>query len=318
MPLSSKQAAKAAGYNIRNAHKIGWVKRYSQIATVLGIAQMTPTPEGFAQALADWQAAQKPSLKPDGMLGPDTWAKLEPLTRSSVAPGPTPAWLKSPSGSSGASGGGPSISPPPSAGSGPAWMQVAIAQQQRWNKEIATWTDKKRAKDAEQYLDWDEAYFAASPMWGAKIHAIGDTPAAGKNMHWCAAFVNYCLHRAGYSHTGSAGAGSFVQSSSWTFSALKEPRYGCVIVVPGHVAFLNSTKGLPNNPGGDVEVSSVSLLGGNQSDRIKVSTYKNKLLRSARGSNGVTSPYLWPEVGTPNCNIDLPTAQGHHCRHIHK
>lgn len=311
MLLTAKEAAKAAGYNIRNAQKVGWINQYAQIATILGLDRMTPTPEGFAQSLADWQAAQKPPLTPDGMLGPKTWTKLEPLTRSSVTPVPVPAWLKPPPS-------GPSIVRAPRAGSGPAWMQVAESQRQRWNKEIATWVDKSRVKDAEEYLDWDEAYFAASPMWGAKIHEIGDTPAAGKNMHWCAAFVNYCLHRAGYSHTGSAGAASFIQSHSWTFQALEEPRYGCVIVVPGHVAFLNSVTGLPKNPGGDVEVASVSLLGGNQSDRIKVSTYKNKLLRSARGSNGVTSPYLWPEVGTPNCNISLPTEQGHYCRYVHK
>lgn len=317
MRLTPQQTANAVHYNTRNARKVGWADRYAQIASIFGLDRMTPSPEGFAQAVADWQAANPP-LKPDGKLGPKTWTQLEPHTRFSTAPVPLPGWLQQPSVPI-----SPRIAPAPRAGTGPAWMQIAEAERQRWNTEIASWTDQGRARNAERFLDWDEAYFAAAPMWGGRVHEIGDTPREGRNLHWCAAFVNYCLHRAGYSHTGSAGAGSFVQSGSWAFQALEEPREGCVIVVgnasPAHVAFLQSFRGLPRNPGGDVqntESVTIRLLGGNQSDRITISNDRRNLL-SARGRNGVVSPYLWPEVGAPNCNISLPTEQAHYCRYIH-
>ena len=317
MRLTPQEIARAVRYNNRKASSIGWVQRYAQLASILGLQNMTPTPEGFAQAVADWQR-DHPPLTPDGMIGPQTWTRLEPHTRFSVPPVPIPGWLQpaTPGPQS------PRV-PAPRGGTGPLWLQVAEAQRQRWNNEIATWADQSRASDAEQYLDWDEAYFAAAPMWGGVIHEVGDTPIAGRNLHWCAAFVNYCLHRAGYSHTGSAGAGSFIRSNTWHFQALKEPRQGCVVVVgnasPAHVAFLHDWRNLPGDPGGDVENTAsvvIRLLGGNQSDRITISSDGRNLL-SARGRNGVVSPYLWPEIGPPSCNIALPTEQPHHCRFIH-
>lgn len=316
MRLTAQQTAKASRYNRRNAHKVGWDARYSQVASLFGIDRMTPTPEGFSQAAADWQA-RNPPLTVDGMIGRQTWTRLEPRTRFSIAPTPVPAWLQP------AQPSPPIPQPAPRAGAGPAWLQVAENQRQRWNTEIASWGEGRRASDAEEYLDWDEAYFAAAPMWGGVTHAAGETPAAGRNMHWCAAFVNYCLHRAGYSHTGSAGAGSFIHANMWRFRALEEPRQGCVIVVgntsPAHVAFLYDFRGLPSSPGGNVQNTAsvtIRLLGGNQSDRITISSDRRNLL-AARDSNGVTSPYLWPEVGAPNCNIDIPTERPHYCRFLH-
>ena len=318
MSLTPQEAAKAARFNIRNARRIGWAERYGPVASILGVATMSVTAESFAQKVADWQTANR-SLTPDGMLGRITWARLEPQTRFSIAAAPLPAWLQAP----------PPAQPPletaPRSGVGPAWIQVALAERQRWDTEIAGWGADRKKEKAETYLDWDEEYFAASPMWGGVIHDPGATPNIGRNPHWCAAFVNYCLHRAGYSHTGSAGAGSFIQSNSWHFQALEEPRQGCVTVVgnagaPAHVAFLYSWNGLPNNPGGDVQNTqsvTIHLLGGNQGNRITIGNDRRNLL-AARGRNGVTSPYLWPDIGPPSCNIELPTERQHYCRHIHR
>jgi uncharacterized protein (TIGR02594 family) len=312
MPLSPQKLAEATSYNVRKARKVGWAERYAQLASLFGLDKVTPTPEQFAQAVADWQAAHPP-LTPDGKLGPNTWGQLKPLTNFSAPPTPLPAWLQ-PGQDSGSSQG-----PAPGVGSGPRWLQVAEDQLARWNKEIASWEDQSRKKDAEQYLDWDEAYFAASPYWGGKQHAAGEIPAS-RDLHWCAAFANYCLHRAGFSHTGSAGAGSFLRTHNWHFTALKEPRKGCVIVVGGtsaaHVGFLYDWHGLPIDPKGDVIHTSkiaVKLLGGNQSDRITVKNETRNLL-AAKGRNGITSPYLWPDVGPPSCQIPLSSEQPHFCR----
>lgn len=290
--LSPSQMEKALKLNPVYGQQLGWTAQYVKVLEVLGTAT-SASAEVFAQAVADWQAG-KPPLTPDGILGPNTWKKLKPLVSA-----------------------GPTTPPGPPSGSGPAWLRYAYDEMVRWDAEIAAW-DAKKAKHAEQHVDWDEKYFMASPYWGAKSHADGEVP--GKNnMHWCAAFVNWCLHRAGYSHTGSAGAGSFQSRYQWQFEALKEPRQGCVIVVGNssaeHVAFLWSWSGLPSNPKGDVEMPwgrSMQIIGGNQSDRITITSNRRKLL-AGRGQNGVTSPYFWPLVGS-GCTISsVPTDQDHYC-----
>jgi uncharacterized protein (TIGR02594 family) len=155
------------------------------------------------------------------------------------------------------------------------------------------------------------------------VHNVGERPSTDKSPHWCAAFVNYCLHRAGYSHTGSAGAGSYKVPGRWRFRALSSPRRGCVAVVggasPAHVAFLWDWSGLRDNPRGDVENGTnvtITLFGGNQSQRITIGDDPRNLL-AATDSHGNRSPYLWPEIGEATCNIDVPTVRPHFCYHTH-
>jgi uncharacterized protein (TIGR02594 family) len=208
---------------------------------------------------------------------------------------------------------------PAPTGAGPLWLQYAQAERDRWDSEIATWGKDKKAGSAEQYLDWDEQYFQASPYYGAKTHADGTIPGK-QNMHWCAAFANWCLHRAGYSHTGSAGASSFLHRNLWRFDALTEPRQGCVIVTGNskveHVTFLWSWTKLPSNPKADVssaKATGVKTLGGNQGNRVKQSN-ENRNLFAARGQNGITSPYFWPLRGEGTCSItSVATEQPHFC-----
>jgi hypothetical protein len=61
----------------------------------LGYTDITPSELGLAQAASSWQS--KHGLGADGIIGPKTWRKLEPLTRYSVGtpkrnplPAPTP------------------------------------------------------------------------------------------------------------------------------------------------------------------------------------------------------------------------------------
>lgn len=208
--------------------------------------------------------------------------------------------------------------PPPAAGSSDApWLAYALAEKRRWEDHLMGFADEvEKAKKKyghkwhkhfrqEEHTTMDEDYFAASPYWGGEVHARGARPKA--NSHWCAAFVNWCLHRAGYSHTGLASAKSFTKKSWWKFRALDKPKKGCVIVVErgnaGHVAFFweQPKKG------------SKKLLGGNQGQRITISGDGRKALK-AKDSYGKESPYLWPERGTPtNCNHEPPTEHEHYC-----
>lgn len=86
---------------------------------------------------------------------------------------------------------------------------------------------------------------------------------------WCAAFMNWCLMRAKQPHTRSASSGSFRCFGS----VASPPRTGDVAVFKnrgqdepcrgmGHVAFWL-----------DADEKWVTVLGGNQGDRVKVSRY---------------------------------------------
>ncbi|HMP01345.1 MAG TPA: hypothetical protein PKD86_06865 [Gemmatales bacterium] len=70
-----------------------WGERFYQVCKELGYANLTPTPEMFAEAVFNWQKKQA-GLDADGMLGPNSWKKLEPKTRYSLDLGvPLPDWI---------------------------------------------------------------------------------------------------------------------------------------------------------------------------------------------------------------------------------
>lgn len=321
MTLSPIKERSAVSYNNKSMKQIGWSKQFTKVATLLAI-RGTATRQSFAQSLASWQGGQKPPLKPDGKLGKTTWRQMKPMLVRVAAVGSLPAWVNQ-----------PPARPPqsviaPQIGlvggfAGASWMGVARHEMVGWNLERGGMTALQQQK-TEEFTDTDESYFAASPRWGNVTHDLGVGPGR-RNRDWCAAFVNYCLHRAGFSHTGSAGAASFAKRSSWSFNSLEEPRVGCVIVLgerPGsHVGFLADVTSLPTNPRGDVEVrelprAGVLLLGGNQTQRVCENRFRRSLL-SARGRNGVVSPYFWPLQGGANCNISFTTARAHGCNYTH-
>ncbi|MCP4382761.1 MAG: TIGR02594 family protein [Hyphomicrobiales bacterium] len=84
---------------------------------------------------------------------------------------------------------------------------------------------------------------------------------------WCSSFVNYCVEQAGLEGTNSQRARSW---ETWGTDAGNEPREGDIAVFSrknsttdgGHVAFLRADLG-----------DHLAVLGGNQSDRVKVSNY---------------------------------------------
>lgn len=203
------------------------------------------------------------------------------------------------------------------------WLKLAIEESSRW----------KSIKGRDKGVDIDNQYFMASPYFGSSTHADGEIPRT--NEHWCAAFVNYCLHRTGYSHTGNASNNSFLRKpgsvkGGWHFNALRRPEKGCIICIShsltakksNHVSFLWSWKNLPEvKPGktsiDDVEVTGakrLELYGGNQSDTLKTKSYYGRKMFSVQGINGVKSPYLWPIRGPGTCTIkSVPSSHDHYC-----
>lgn len=102
---------------------------------------------------------------------------------------------------------------------------------------------------------------------------------------WCAAFVGACLERAGIQSTRFESANSYM---AWGIRLL-QPVAGCVAVFTrdggGHVGFVV----------GQDKDGNLQVLGGNQGDMVKVSTF---------GRARVTG-YRWP-AGVPVPNDPLP------------
>lgn len=85
---------------------------------------------------------------------------------------------------------------------------------------------------------------------------------------WCAAFVNGILRAAGHSGTGSNKAISFAKYKRPT----KAPKKGDIVVFRSHVGFFQSFTGNGR----------VAVLGGNQSNRVKVSHFSTRSVISYR------------------------------------
>lgn len=120
-----------------------------------------------------------------------------------------------------------------------------------------------------------------------EYHASTTLKAREDEIPWCSSFVNWCLKQSGVKGTGSAAAISF---AAWG-NRITEPREGCITVIRqrkkgqdqatgsasgNHVAFFKK-----------IENGRIFLLGGNQSDSVKVSSF-------GLGSYDVVA-YRWPE-----------------------
>lgn len=100
---------------------------------------------------------------------------------------------------------------------------------------------------------------------------------------WCAALVNACLQRAGYTGSKSLAARSFL---TWG-KAVSKPYPGCIVVFwrqsprswQGHVAFyIGETK------------THIKVLGGNQSNQVSIAEYpKSQLLGYRKPSTAMNS-----------------------------
>jgi uncharacterized protein (TIGR02594 family) len=143
-----------------------------------------------------------------------------------------------------AGGATPVVTPPVERTAQP-WMTVAEQEMRNGVREVAGASSNPRI---------------------IQYHATTSLQAQDDETSWCSSFVNWCMMQAGQRGTNRANARSWLD---WG-QALDEPRFGCVTVLwresrsswKGHVAFFNGISG-----------SNVSLLGGNQSDSVRISNY---------------------------------------------
>jgi uncharacterized protein (TIGR02594 family) len=110
---------------------------------------------------------------------------------------------------------------------------------------------------------------AANPRIVA-YHAATDLRARSDETAWCSSFVNWCMKQSGVRGTNSAGA------ASWkTWGNASAARYGAVAVVFNQGMARSSMTTTGNHVAFLVEETKTHwvLLGGNQSNSVKVSHY---------------------------------------------
>lgn len=107
-------------------------------------------------------------------------------------------------------------------------------------------------------------------------HASTSTGAEPDEVPWCSSFVNYCVEQAGFSGTDSKWAMSW-HDESWGADVTDTPEAGDIAVFRrrqgsargavkgGHVGFWMDDTG-----------NGIVLLGGNQSNRVRISTYPKR------------------------------------------
>lgn len=103
-----------------------------------------------------------------------------------------------------------------------------------------------------------------------EYHASTSLKATTDETAWCASFVNWCLRQAGVTGTNSAAAASFV---TWGKEVAAQP--GAVCVIYNASAANSSLSRSGNHVGFLVDETSTNyvLLGGNQSDSVKISNF---------------------------------------------
>jgi uncharacterized protein (TIGR02594 family) len=91
---------------------------------------------------------------------------------------------------------------------------------------------------------------------------------------WCASFANYCLMTAGAPYEKSAS--SQFPTSSKKFKKIDKPVYGALMVMRNYFAGTNKAHGTGHVTFvyGKTADGDIAGLGGNQSDRLKLSPYK--------------------------------------------
>lgn len=119
-----------------------------------------------------------------------------------------------------------------------------------------------------------------------EYHSTTGLAAKEDEIPWCSSFVNWVMRKAGIEGTGSAAARSWL---NWGV-ALEEPKEGCVTVIRQKTAGQNKETGSASGYHvaffAGIADNRIKLLGGNQSDSVKLSTF-------GLGSYQVVG-YRWP------------------------
>jgi len=129
------------------------------------------------------------------------------------------------------------------------WFDIAMREMERGVKEISGSVHNRRI---------------------VGYHQATTNRATTDEIPWCSSFVNWCVQQAGIKGTQNALANSWL---NWG-RKLRSPQRGCIVVVKtssNHVAFYDGEEG-----------NRIRLLGGNQRDQVKISSYSKSSVRAYR------------------------------------
>ncbi|HMP04174.1 MAG TPA: TIGR02594 family protein [Gemmatales bacterium] len=213
------------------------------------------------QQLLNEKLRPSPNLKPDGDFGPATEKAVRAFqTQARLGVDGvvgTQTW-------SALEGAAPA---PPSGGTTiikaePAWMKVARGE--IGQKEIAGAQHNPRI---------------------IQYHATTTLKATTDETAWCASFVNWVLKQAGVPGTNSAAAASWL---NWGVES--QARVGAIVVIYNAAAANSSLSTSGNHVGFLIEETPAhySILGGNQSDQVKISNFSKSKWR--------LKGYRWPRT----------------------
>ncbi|MCF6349806.1 MAG: TIGR02594 family protein [Flavobacteriaceae bacterium] len=144
------------------------------------------------------------------------------------------------------------------------WFEVKKNQRAPW-MEIAL-QEAKKAKGV------DEEFSPMYKMAKGYLEFVGNSyePTDGVYGPWCASFMNWCINESGYKYAKSASSLAPIHKDlKKYYKKIEKPIYGCIVVYKhksdwkGHTGFLY---GMNSN-------EKYLLLGGNQTDTIKLSEY---------------------------------------------
>jgi len=107
-----------------------------------------------------------------------------------------------------------------------------------------------------------------------EYHASTSLKATKDEVPWCSSFVNWCIVQAGFKGTNSAAAKSWIK---WGQELLM-PEIGCVCIIRQRGKGADSATGSSSGYHVAFWISEgdglIHLLGGNQSDQVKISRFK--------------------------------------------
>lgn len=119
-----------------------------------------------------------------------------------------------------------------------------------------------------------------------EYHSTTGLAAKEDEIPWCSSFVNWCMGKAGIDGTDSAAARSWL---NWGV-VLEEPLEGCVCVIKTRTKGDKATGSASGYHVGffaGIKDNRIKLLGGNQGDSVKFSTF-------GLGSYQIVG-YRWPK-----------------------
>lgn len=276
-----------------------------------GLQNVSLGEEAFAQAVSAWQLQQ--GLTADGIIGPNTWARMKPLLSTGTSYQPSLPAVPSPS---------------PATGLRSAIVNIAMQEWNKWKQGTIKETDPSIQAILRDY-------------W---ISGTGSDYGYKNKLAWSAAFISWVVKQAGggnnFRYSGAHTTYTYyakqnrLQNNSNPFKAYRtsemKPEPGDIIVQNRGSSAFTYDNLQPDMSGthGDIVVkvnpATVEVIGGNLSDSVRLNTYPlaangylnspahfviTKIETAANGKPAGDTPGKAPSYVTPPATTVPPPVQ---------